>query len=430
MTPTDSAPRLLRRCHAAAIAAVQPEVALREPLAGDAAPGSDCWVIAVGKAAHGMAAALARDSLARGGRVMGGLIVGVDPARPDGLLPTVVGDHPIPGARSDRAATALAELVLRVPPGASTHVAISGGASSLVAGPLPGLSMVDVTTTFEMLLTSGLDIHEMNAIRKRITRWSAGRLALALEGRRVRAWVISDVSGDDPASIASGPCSGDPWTADAVQRLLASSGLADRLPPAVLAAMAHETLKPDDARLAGVATRIVANNHGAMVAAADEGRRAGVAVTLIDQPLRGEAATMGRQIAAEMQRRASSSPQLLIWGGETTVAISGSGGTGGRSQELALAAARELDITGAAGVLLAAGTDGRDGPTDAAGAVVDARTWQRIAAAGRDPDADLARHDSYAALAAAGALLRTGPTGTNVMDLAIAFTGARASAPS
>ena len=428
--PAESATPLLRRCHAAAIAAVQPEAALREPLASDPAPGSDCWVIAVGKAAQGMAAAIARESSARGGRIHGGLIVGADPYVPDGALPTVVGDHPIPGLRSERAADALAALVQRIPRDASTHVAISGGASALIAGPLPEFSMADVTQTFELLLTSGLDIHEMNAIRKRVTRWSAGRLALALEGRRVRAWVISDVPGDDLSSIASGPCSGDPWTAGQVRRLLVSSGLAPRLPPAILAGMSRETPKPDDPRLAGVTARIVADNRTAMSAAADEGRRAGITVTLMDEPLRGDAGAMGRRIAAEMLRRRGASPQLLIWGGETTVAIAGTSGTGGRSQELALAAARELGASGVAGALLAAGTDGRDGPTDAAGAVVDATTWHRIGASGRDPDADLAHHDAYAALSAAGALLRTGPTGTNVMDLAIAFIEGREPAPS
>ncbi|MGH7524216.1 MAG: glycerate kinase type-2 family protein [Gemmatimonadales bacterium] len=420
--PADSAPQLLRRCYDAAIAAVQPESALREPLARDATPDSSCWVIAVGKAARGMAAAISRESAARGGRILGGLIVGVDAGAPDSGLPTIVGDHPIPRMESQRAADALAQLVQRIPSGASTHIAISGGASALIGGPLPGFSMADVTETFQLLLTSGLDIHQMNAIRKRITCWSAGRLALALEGRRLRTWVISDVPGDDLSSIASGPCSGDPWTSAEVQQLLVTSGLGDRLPPAVCAGMSRETPKPDDPRLAGVVARIVANNRIALAAAADEGRRAGVSVRLMDQPLRGEAASMGRQIAAEMQRRAGADSELLIWGGETTVAISGTGGLGGRSQELALAAARELALTGTAGALLAAGTDGRDGPTDAAGAVVDARTWHQVVAAGRDPDADLMHHNSYVALAAAGALLRSGPTGTNVMDLAIALT--------
>jgi glycerate 2-kinase len=438
MNASESTTGLLDRCFAAAIAAAQPAGALRAPLRAVAHGGSSNWVIGIGKAAAGMVASIT-DWLAGDGRALtGGVVVGAGAERIGSPWTTAVwpagqshatvhftaGDHPIPGDGSARAAVAIGELVQQVPAGADVHVALSGGGSSLIAGPLPGLTMADITATFDMLLTSGLDIHEMNAIRKRITRWSAGRLGLALAGRRIHVWVISDVPGDDLTSIASGPCTGDPWTTGDVRRLLAGSRLADRLPESVRAAIARETPKPGDPALTGITPIVVANNRTALVAAAETAREAGAAVRIMDDPLRGEASAMGRRIAESMRQHREAGLQLLIWGGETTVAIAGSHGTGGRSQELALAAARSLYDAHTAGTLLAAGTDGRDGPTDAAGAVVDGDTWQRIVAAGRDPAADLSGHNSYPALDAAGALVRTGPTGTNVMDLAMALTGA------
>jgi glycerate-2-kinase len=438
----DSTTGLLHSCYAAAIAAAQPAAALRAPLRAARRDRSPFWVISVGKAAPGMAAAITENLVAEGRQLAGGVVIGPPPdargsasAWTTGVWPSgqshaalrfVDGDHPIPRADSARAAEAIGDIVRRIPDGADVHVAISGGASALIAGPLPDLTMPDITLTFELLLASGLDIHEMNAVRKRITRWSGGRLGVALAGRIVHVWVISDVPGDDVASIASGPCTGDPWTADEVRSLLAHSRLAEQLPVAVRTAMARETPKPGDPRLAGIAPLIVANNRTALAAAAAQGRQSGIAVRVMDDPLVGEASEMGRRIAATMHGIAETEPQLLLWGGETTVTIGdGPHGTGGRAQELALSAAQSLHDTRAAGILLVAGTDGRDGPTDAAGALVNRDTWQRIVAAGRDPAVDLSRHDGYPALDAAGALVRTGPSGTNVMDLALAITGAR-----
>ena len=418
-SPTD----VLKRCYAAAIEAAQPRTALRAPLRAGVLGAAPCWIIAVGKASHGMAGAIV-DWLAENGREpAGGIIVSGDalvPAHP--TLRAIVGDHPIPGERSAHAAIAIAETIDRIPSGAEVHVAISGGASALMAGPLQSLTMTDVTGTFELLLSSGLDIHETNAVRKRVTCWSAGRLALQLAGRTLRVWVISDVIGDDLGSIASGPCSGDSWTSDVVRALLAKRGLLAALPNSVQLAMTRETPKPTDPWLAAIAPRIVATNGMALAAATRAAESLGVPATRMPTPLRGEAARMGQEIAVAMQTRGGA-PEILMWGGETTVTIADGGGAGGRSQELALAAAQQLQ--GKQGVLLAAGTDGRDGPTDAAGALIDGGTWHRIQANGRDPAADLSRHDAYPALDAAGALIRTGPSGTNVMDVAFAAIGWR-----
>jgi glycerate-2-kinase len=191
-----------------------------------------------------------------------------------------------------------------------------------------------------------------------------------------------------------------------------------------------ETPKPGDRAFARVTLELVASNRLALEAAAQRAAGLGLAPTVFDAPLAGEAATMGAGLAATLiqdcarrgipQPKAATPRHCLIWGGETTVTLGPSpSGLGGRCQELALAAARVLEGSPPATALLAAGTDGRDGPTDAAGAIVDGTTWQAIASAGRDPARDLAAHDAYRALDAAGALFRPGLTGTNVMDVVI-----------
>jgi glycerate 2-kinase len=412
---------IVRGCHAAAVAAVQPRAALDRPLREGPPPAGPCWIIAVGKASHGMAGAIVEWLGERGREPGGGIVVAAEwLASPHATLLALAGDHPIPGAQSAVASAAIADVVGRIPLNAEVHVAISGGASALMAGPLSPLTMRDVMHVFERLLSSGLDVRQMNAVRKRFSRWSAGRLALALAPRRLHIWVISDVIGDDLESIGSGPYSGDSWTSEATVALLTSRGLLDTLPSAARGLLHRETPKPDDPFLRSLVPRIVANNHSAVAAAAAAARRAGMAVQVMAEPLQGEAAAMGRRIANSM-RTNEAAPTIMVWGGETVVTIIGQSGPGGRSQELALAAAELLH--GSRDVLLAAGTDGRDGPTDAAGALVDGTTWAQVAATGRNPAADLRHHDSYAALNAAGALVKTGPTGTNVCDVAIATSG-------
>ena len=414
---------VLMRCHSAAIDAVQPQTALRTPLRAEVPGDAPCWIISIGKASHGMARAIVEWLAEHGREPAGGIIVGTDAlASPHPALRSIVGDHPIPGQQSARAATAIGDLIDRIPPGAVVHVAISGGTSALIAGPLLTLNAADVTRTFELLISSGLDIGEMNAVRKRVTRWSAGRLGLHLIGRTLRVWIISDVAGDDPGSIASGPCSPDTWRSDDVRAMLARRGIYAWLPAPVQLALKVETAKPTDPWLAAITPQIVANNATALAAACAAAAALDISAVVMPGRLQGEAAWMGREVAQVLAAKAGQQ-QISIWGGETTVTIVGEGGLGGRSQELALAASQAL--AGVDASLLATGTDGRDGPTDAAGALVDGTTWQRIVAAGRDPAADLARHDAYPALNAAGALIRTGPTGTNVMDLALAATGWR-----
>jgi glycerate 2-kinase len=404
---------VLLPCYRAAIAAVQPERAMWSPLRDSTTPNGDAWIIAVGKAAPGMARAIVTWLTESGREPAGGIIVST---HRDSLvhpsLDTLVGNHPIPFAQSERAALAIANLIDRMPESATVHVAISGGASALIAAPLAGLSMADVTVSFERMMHSGLDIAAMNAVRKHLTRFSAGRLAIALYPRHIHTWIISDVPGDDPATIASGPC-----TASADDRIVTNATTV-LLPDAARRAL--DTPLPDlsDRRLASVTTSIVATNATALAAAVAEASARGIQSMLMPEPLTGDASVMGQRIASALlggQYR----DRMLVWGGETTVALSATSGRGGRAQQIALSAAGEL--RGASATLLCAGTDGRDGPTDAAGAIVDGATWNFIAHAGREPSQDLQRHNAYPSLDCVGALIRTGDTGTNVMDVALAM---------
>jgi glycerate-2-kinase len=312
---------------------------------------------------------------------------------------------------------------------------LSGGASSLLAAPVSGLAPAELTALYRLLLGSGLDITAMNRIRKRFSRWGGGRLAAALAPARVRVFVVSDVIGDDLASIGSGPCVPDPATAAQVHRALDDAGLWSRIPAAaqqlVLAAESGETAetpKPGDQAFARVTLELIASNRLALEAAARRAAELGLATEVAETPLAGEAWATGASVAAILLQHCGpqeipqpvAAARCFIWGGETTVTLGEDPpGLGGRCQELALAAAKTLDGARPGVALMAAGTDGRDGPTDAAGAIVDGATWRTAAGAGRDPARDLAAHDAYRALDAAGALLKVGLTGTNVMDVVI-----------
>jgi glycerate 2-kinase len=365
----------------------------------------------------------------------GGLIVAPAPAAaPHPTLRVIAGDHPEPGPGSLAAAQALAEVAPRAASGGEVWVLLSGGTTSLLGAPVEGISPGELTRLYTLLLGSGLDISAMNRIRKRFTRWGGGRLARALAPALVRVYIVSDVIGDDVAAIGSGPCVPDPTTAAEVRRLLEESGLWERIPDPARGQVARaeagqvaETPKPGDQAFARVTLELIASNGLALEAAAKRAAELGLAPVLSDTPIAGEASAAGASVAATLlqdcARRDIPQPDLKrcwIWGGETTVTLgTGPAGLGGRCQELALAAARSLSGAPPGIALLAAGTDGRDGPTDAAGAIVDGRTWASASAAGRDPARDLAAHDAYRALDAAGSLLKPGLTGTNVMDVVI-----------
>ncbi|HEX8706486.1 MAG TPA: DUF4147 domain-containing protein [Myxococcaceae bacterium] len=424
---------LLGQLYQAAVAAAEPGRALETALRRMTEPPAErLWLLALGKAAQPMAEAAVRHLASRGLAPSGGLIVAPTVAPvPHPALTAVAGDHPEPGPGSLAAAEAVGALSARVGPADEVWVLLSGGTTSLIGAPEPGIDPADLKQLYRLLLGSGLDIAAMNQVRKRFARWGGGKLARALAPARVRLFIVSDVIGDDLAAIGSGPCVPDPTTAGEVRALLARARLWTAIPDAMRQRLEQtergeipETPKPGDTVFEPITTELVASNLLALEAVARKATELGLVPQLHREPLSGEAADAGARIAATLLSprsgaTAATGARCLIWGGETTVTLGEEPGLGGRSQELALAAARVLEGSPAPVALLAGGTDGRDGPTDAAGAIVDGATWQAIRVTGRDPASHLARHDAYPALEAAGVLLKPGLTGTNVMDVVI-----------
>jgi glycerate 2-kinase len=407
------------------------------------------WLLAFGKAAHPMAAAAVTSLQRTLNQIVGGLIVAPNEQKsPYGTIAALAGDHPLPGPSSMAAAKRIGEIAGRMKSGDVALVLVSGGATSLIAAPLRGMTEPDLTRVFDQLLASGLDIVAVNAVRRRFSRWGGGRLALAIAPAAAHCLAVSDVPGDEIAAIGSGPSVPDPTTADDVIEILENAHLLERLPKAfrtyltdVSRGAEPETPKSGHPAFAHGTARVIANNRGALDAAAERARALGAAaVYAVDAPLSGEASQRGADIARwliELRAKDDSTsparaPRIAIWGGETTVTLrpgsSKRGSTpaapppGGRCQELVLAAARTLAESGERGLgiaILAAGTDGRDGTTHVAGAYVDASTWTTIQSAGHDPARALEQHDAHTVLGAAGALFAPGPTGTNVMDVVI-----------
>jgi glycerate 2-kinase len=436
---------LLLDCYHAAVAGADPAATTAEAV-GRLLGGAEepLTILAVGKAGPAMATAAVEACATLGLAPAGGLVIGVAEAPPPHpSLGTMVGDHPLPGPRSFAAARRLGELVERTRGRGTVLVLVSGGTSSLVAAPADGLDEADLVRLYEALLASGADIRVMNTVRKRFARWAAGRLAAALAPARVVCLLVSDVAGDDPAAIGSGPCVPDETTAASLRALLAREGLEHAVPQALRDRLGDdaplETPKPGDPAFAHVTVEVVLGNAQARRAAARRARALGLApVLVVDEPLADDAALTGSRLAEELVRfreagladGESHRPlTCMIWGGETVVTLDGTDAPpGGRCQELALSAAFALDALGPRGegiALLAAGTDGRDGTTPAAGAIVDASTIPSIVGAGRDPRRDLDTHRAHDALAAAGALLQTGPSGTNVGDVVIGVAEVR-----
>jgi len=430
-------PEVLLSLYDAAIIGADPGAATSRAVSSlTLPPGRRILLFAVGKAASPMAAAAVDVLLKSLHQIAGGAIVTPDADRsPYPTVAALRGDHPIPDRASFMAADKIGELSAGRRAADIAVVLVSGGASSLIAAPLRGHTEGDLTTLYRMLLGSGLDITAMNAVRKRFSRWGGGRLALALAPGATHCLAVSDVPGDDLSVIGSGPCTPDASTAAEASAIIESVGLTRHLASAhrdyltaVTRGVAPETPKQQHPAFAHVTSRVIATNRTAIDGVANAAAKRGMNVEVIDSPLGGPAAAAGEAVARKLiaaRARKDGSPKCIIWGGETTVSSAGSalGVTGGgRCQELALAAARILGDAGesAAGIrLLAAGTDGRDGVTDAAGAIVDATTWSAIRDAGGDPGFALEHHESTGALSIANALIPRRRTGTNVMDIAI-----------
>jgi len=421
--------------------------AIGEPDVADAltrATASD--LIAVGKAAGPMLTEFVRSA-----PVAVRSAIGIGPERPETLPSEATwfdAGHPVPDDRSVAAARNALQLAHRTADDDVLLVLLSGGASALMALPAEGLTLGDKQETVRRLLKGGASIHELNTVRKHLSAIKGGRLAAATRAAVVTL-VISDVVGDDLSVIGSGPTMPDPSTFADALRVLDARGGRVSYPPAVVSHLERgaqgridETPKPDDPRIERSVARIIGGRMTAVAGAIDAARSRGYNVHTIDAPIVGEAREAAVMFAGEVREALArlTPPLCVIGSGETTVHVTGNG-IGGRNQEFALAmlpfiadltrsaphdarsapgdarsAPREIDA-----MFASIGTDGIDGPTDAAGAIVDATTMTRAAAHALDPTSYLHNNDSYRFFSALGDLMHTGPTGTNVGDVQVAL---------
>ncbi|MEW8624841.1 MAG: DUF4147 domain-containing protein [Candidatus Thiodiazotropha sp.] len=367
-------------------------------------------MIAIGKAAQSMAMG-AREQL--GEAIQQGLVISKYGHLDDRYCRrygwrSLESAHPVPDAASLEAGKALLEM-LNEPDSTPLLVLLSGGASSLVEVPIEGVDLAFLVRTNEWLLGSGLDIVSMNWVRKGLSRIKGGGLLNWLHGRQTTLLAISDVPGDIPAAIGSGLLTPEPQ----LQQRLETLALPDWLSEKLTAGVEQRVVRIPQDQIPQL--QIVANLEAAKSAAAQEAEALGYEVSLKSEFLDGEAAHTGRELADQVVK---GPPGITIWGGETRVNLPEQPGRGGRNQHLALAAAEVLSgVDGC--LLLSAGTDGTDGPTEEAGALVDGDTLKRVDGLGFEVGQTLAAADAGRLLEASGDLITTGPTGTNVMDLVV-----------
>jgi len=411
-------------CALAGVRAVAPFDIVAEALA-DAAFREELGkgrvaVVSVGKAAATMARGA---QFALGAHIESGIVIGPTPADVPGAWRIFVGGHPIPNEEGAEGGRAVRELAQSLGASDTLLCLISGGASALMALPADVLALSDMQWVTNRLLRAGATIGELNCVRKHLDQLKGGRLAALAAPARVVALILSDVIGDPVDVISSGPTVPDPTTiADAIA-ILRQRGAWDDAPASVrdyLTSANDESPKPGDARLARSSYRIIGNNTKAADAAAACATEHGYSATVVTTRLMGEARDVGTAIVRDvLDARAQNrgAPFARVYAGETTVTVRGDG-RGGRNQELVLSAA--LALEGTTGVTITSiGTDGIDGPTDAAGAWADGSMVSRARERGLDPMAALARNDAYPFLQSLDALVMTGPTGTNVMDLIV-----------
>ena len=361
-----------------------------------------------------------------GSRIRAGLVGASTPAPVPRGLELLVGGHPIPTAESERAGRLALELAGGLEADERLLVLLSGGASALMAVPADGITLEDKRATTDRLLRAGADIHALNTVRKHLSAIKGGWLA-ARAGGACDALAISDVVGDDPSFIASGPTVADASRFDAALAVLERFGGEGAFPAAVVARLrqgrdgaAHETPKEGDPRLANARTTVIGSRRNAMAGAIAKAGALGYHAVRLDDPVIGEARTAATSHLRAVLARAVglARPTCIVSTGETTVTVTGRG-KGGRNQEFALAAADLLSQVGGPAVVGSVGTDGIDGPTDAAGALADSTTTARAAAAALLPARYLSDNNAYAFFDALGDLIHTGPTGTNVGDLQV-----------
>jgi glycerate 2-kinase len=380
-------------------------------------------VLAAGKAAAEMAVAASR---LLGSNVRAGLTIAPAPSDLPEPFEAVAGSHPLPTARSEAAGRRALAFATAAARDESLLVLLSGGASALMSVPAAGLTVDDKRIATERLMQAGADIHAINTVRKHLSGIKGGWLAAAAPCD-CRTLAISDVVGDDLSAIGSGPTVADDSTYGEALAILARYGGVPAYPAEVVTRLTHgargelpETLKPGDRRLTRTKSSVIGGRRDAMDGAVRKAEAIGYHALRIDDPVVGEARiAAASHLRVALERAAGvRRPVCIVSSGETTVRVTG-GGKGGRNQEFALAAAEPLAELDGAALVASIGTDGIDGPTDAAGAVVDSTTYARALSAGLLPGAFLDNHDAYAFFKATGDLIQTGPTGTNVGDLQI-----------
>jgi glycerate 2-kinase len=406
---------LLQDLFRVAVSAADPSRAIAANLPGR--PRGRTVVVGAGKASAQMARAFEQ---AWGEPVEGLVVTRYGHAVPTAYIEVVEASHPVPDEAGYLAARRMMSKVHGLSHDDLVVALISGGGSALLPAPGPGLTFEDEQVVTRVLLASGMPIGLMNLIRNEISAIKGGRLAALASPARVATLIVSDVAGDDPALVASGPTIPIASSRAEVRHLIALYGI--ELPAAANALLAspdNEAPRPDDPRFTGNSVHIIASAALSLEAAANRAAQHGVAAHVLSDSIEGEARDVAQVMAAiarevDLRDRPFARPAVLLSGGETTVTVRGSG-KGGRNAEFLLALA--LAIEGIDGVTaLAADTDGIDGSEDNAGAFADGTSAARMRAAGIDPRAALANNDAWTAFHAIGDLLVTGPTGTNVND--------------
>jgi glycerate 2-kinase len=389
------------------------------------------WVIGAGKAAASMAGAM--ESLLKD-RITGGVVcVKYDHLVNLERIKIIQAGHPIPDDNGQKGASEILETALAAEVDDLVICLISGGGSALMPFPAPGISLKDKQITTGVLLSCGATIHEINTIRKHLSGIKGGLLARAAHPATLVSLILSDVVGDDLDVIASGPTVPDTSTFSDCMDIIKRHGIAHKLPERVitlfktgLSGKISETPKTKNPAFEKSRTLIIGRNMDAVLAARKAAEHLGYRTLILSSMIEGETrdvAGVHSAIAKEVIKTGNPLPPpvCILSGGETTVTVKGDG-LGGRNQEFALAAA--LDLSGWDGaVILSGGTDGTDGPTDAAGALADGTTCTRAKALGLDAQHHLANSDAYPFFEKLGDLIKTGPTNTNVMDLRIVLVG-------
>lgn len=419
MTGTTAPADLLRRMFDAAVASAQPALCVPPHLPTPRQlEGGRLIVIGAGKASAAMAEAVEAHW---SGPLSGLVVTRYGYGAPCSRIEIVEAAHPVPDAAGLEAAQRMLELVRGLKPEDTVLCLISGGGSALLPMPLPGLTLEDKQAINQALLQSGATIGEMNCVRRHLSAIKGGRLAAACHPARVITLLMSDVPGDSPVDIASGPTVADPSTCADALAIVRRYGIA--LPPAARRLLeegdAAESIKPGDARLARSETRMVATPQMALEAAADIARKAGYAAHILGDAIEGEARDVGKVLAGIALQTANRdqpfrTPCVLLSGGETTVTLRGTG-RGGRNVECLLSLA--LALRGHPEIhALMGDTDGVDGAEDIAGAIAGPQTLDRAWALGLRPADELANNNGHGFFQALGDSVITGPTRTNVND--------------